>query len=370
MSGPELGTSSYTFEKLDTLYDHFFAPAFQINIAGKDIVKDLGAAVTSVTAKTTVQMEAGNFSFSVSNAYDWIKRDFQWMDTFAVGKEVEIRMGYVDKLKTVFTGVITSMSFDYPAEGNPTFSVTGMDYSYMLMKGKNADGANTWLNKSHSDVVKEIAKLYGLNTKNVEDTTVEERFGRDGRDDFRLIADWAALHDYEFFVLGKMLYFREPPYSKTKAFTTLTWGQNLRSFSTSIDISSQVTQFVVRGFDKEHKPIEAKSKPISPIGDNSSLGSDVTKALGGGKVHYEYTNMSNLDKLQKRADALAREHAMKLVQGSGESIGIPDLIAGRFISLNHVGARFNNQPLYMVSVTHTISSSGYLTTFEVRGNAV
>ncbi|MGB8953987.1 MAG: hypothetical protein WCC10_01315 [Tumebacillaceae bacterium] len=370
MAEPTLDTSTSTFEDLDSQYGHFFAPAFQIKIGGKDIVKDLGAAVSSVTATTTVQMEAGHFSFSVGNAYDWVKRDFQWLDTIAVGKEVEILMGYVDKLKTVFTGVITSMSFDYPAEGNPTFSVQGMDYSYMLMKGKNADGANTWLNKSHSDVVKEIAKLYGLNTKNVDDTPVEERFGRDGRDDFRLISDWATLHDYEFFVLGKMLYFREPPYSKTTAFTTLTYGQNLRSFSTKVDISSQVTQFVVRGFDKEHKPIEAKSKPISPIGSNSSLGSDVTKSLGSGKVHYEYTNMTTVDKLQKRADALAREHAMKLIQGSGESIGIPDLIAGRFIKLNHVGAKFNNQPLYMVSVAHTINSSGYLTSFEVRGNAM
>ena len=370
MSGPELDTSTYTFDKLDSLYDHFYAPAFQIKIAGQDIVKDLGAAVTTVTAKTSVQMEAGSFSFNVSNAYDWIKRDFQWMDTFAVGKEVLIRMGYVDKLKTVFTGVITSLSFDYPAEGNPTFVVSGMDDSYMLMKGKNADAANIWLNKSHSDAVKEIAKLYGLNTKNVESTDVEDRFGRDGRDDFRLLADWAAEHDYECFVLGKMLYFREPPYSKTKPITTLTWGQNLRSFSTSIDISSQITKFIVRGFDKDHKPIEATSKEIKPIGSNSSVGADITKTLGGGKVHYEFTNISKPDKLQKRADALAREHAMKLITGNGESIGIPDLIAGRFIALNHVGERFNNQPLYMISVSHSINSSGYLTTFEVRGNAM
>ncbi|ARU62625.1 hypothetical protein CBW65_17845 [Tumebacillus avium] len=365
----KLDSSTYEFEDLESKYGKFFAPAFLINVDGKDIVRQ-GAAVTNVTVTQSIE-KANSFSFSVNNAYNWVSREFDWADTFVLGNPVEIKMGYVDKLETLFYGLITNVSYNYPSGGNPTLTVTGMDYSYVMMRGKGEAAANSWEKKMNSDVVKEIAQKYSLSVSNVESTTkVKNKIDRQGQDDYNFIKKLAGETFYEFFVLSKDVYFRKPYQNKTPV-TTLVFGKNLKSFSTSMKLDFQVKKFVVTGYDpKEKKQLKAESKPIKPVNSNSSTGEDLLATFAAdNKVNFTNTNLSDLSELQTIADAQALEASMRLITGSGESIGFPELIAGRFLKLNGLGARFN-QPMYLRTVTHKISSSGYLTTFEVAGNAV
>ncbi|MBL0388117.1 phage late control D family protein [Tumebacillus sp. ITR2] len=359
---------SYQFDDLDSKYNHFRAPEFEVISNGKNLVQE-GVAITSLRITTSISPEANNFTFTVANAYDWVKRDFKWIsDYFPLGQNVDIKLGYGGKREPVFSGMITSISYDYPAEGNPTLTITGMDYSYQLMKGKGSDAKNIWTDKKHSEIASEIAQTYSL-TATVDATSEVVRVDREGLDDYQLLVKLAKANDYEFFVLGKKLYFRKPAPS-TSPIVTLEWGKNLRSFQTSTDISMQVGSFVVRGYDdKENKWIEAKSEAVKPYGEGSTTGSDLIASVTKNKIHYEYTNYSKAKALQDRANALAREAAMKLVQGNGESIGLPELIAGRFIKIKGLGPRFGGS-LYLTKVAHSISGSGYLTTFDVGGNAL
>jgi phage protein D len=368
MAEVKLDEKSYTFDDLDKKFNHFMAPEFEVTSNGKNLVKE-GVAITSVRVTTSVSPEANNFTFTVANAYDWVSRDFKWVkDYFPLGQNVDIAMGYGGTREPVFSGMITSINYDYPAEGNPTLTITGMDYSYQLMKGKGTDSKNIWTDKKHSEIVEEIAKSYSL-TATVDATSGPVKVDREGQDDYQLLVRLAKLNDYELFVLGKKLYFRKPGKSTTPVLT-LEWGKNLRSFSTATDISMQVGQFVVRGYDnKENKWIEAQSASVKPFGEGSTTGADLIHSVTKNKIHYEYTNYSDPKQLQDRADAMAREASMKLISGNGESIGIPYLIAGRFIKLNGLGPRFG-AALYLKKVTHSISSSGYLTSFDVGGNAL
>lgn len=364
----KLDGSTYEFDDLDQKYNHFVAQEFEIVSNGKDLLKE-GVAVSSVRVTTSVSPEANYFRFTVENAYDLSKRDFNWVsDLFQLGKTVDIKMGYAGKRSAVFSGLITSVDFDYPAEGNPTLEVAGMDFSYQLMKGKSTDAKNIWTDKKHSEIVEEIAKAYSFTTT-VDATSEPLKVDREGLDDYQLLVRLARENHYEFFVLGKKLYFRKPA-TPTTPILTLEWEKTLRSFSASTDIALQVGQFVVRGFDtQENKWIEAKSESVKPYGDGSSTGADLIHAVTKHKIHYEYTNYAKQQALQDRANALARETGMKLITGSGESIGIPELIAGRFIKFKGLGPRFGNS-LYLTRVTHVINGSGYVTTFEVGGNAV
>jgi phage protein D len=53
------------------------------------------------------------------------------------------------------------------------------------------------------------------------------------------------------------------------------------------------------------------------------------------------------------------------VQGSGESIGLPEIRANTLIELTGMGKPFNKK-YYVEQSTHTISTSGYRTTFKIK----
>ena len=55
----------------------------------------------------------------------------------------------------------------------------------------------------------------------------------------------------------------------------------------------------------------------------------------------------------------------EVLKGSGESIGIPDILAGTNIELKGLGKQFSST-YYIDQTNHSISSSGYKTTFNVK----
>ncbi|PWK11529.1 phage late control D family protein [Tumebacillus permanentifrigoris] len=368
MAEVKFDEKTYSFDDLDDTFHDFKAPEIEVTSNGKNIVKE-GAAISSLRVTTSTSPEANNFTFTVTNAYDWVSRDFKWVkEFFPLGTSVNISIGYGGTREPVFTGLITAISYDYPSEGNPTLTISGMDYSYQMMKGKGTAAKNIWTDQKHSDIVSEIAKSYSL-TATVDATAEPMKVDREGLDDYQLLVRLAKENQYELFVIGKKLYFRKPGKSTTPVLT-LEYGKNLHSFTASTDIATQVGQFIVRGYDnKENKWIEAKSEAIKPFGEGSTTGPDLIHSVTKNKIHYEYTNYAKPKQLEERANAMAREAAMRLITGSGESIGIPYLIAGRFIKLKGLGPRFSGL-LYLTQVSHLINSSGYLTSFTVGGNAL
>lgn len=358
-------TKNFSFDSLEKKYRNFFAPTFEILVDGKNLLRE-GMAIPSITVDTSSEPQADTCRFSVNNAYDAIKREFQWIDKYLVlGKYIEVKMGYVDKLETVFYGLITSLDFDYPAEDTPSIAVTAMDVSFLMMKG---NGSKSWLNKKYSDVAKELGKKRC--SKVIVDDSKQQigTIDKNKMDDFHFLQQIAEMINYEFFVVGKTMYFRKP-LTSAKPVTTLTYGKNLISYSTDMNLSDQVSEVIVRGWNpKEQKVIEAKGKTVNKLGSNSKTGKAIMASLGSFE-EYVYTNVESAAEAQAQADGLLNERAMKLVTGSGECIGIPEIRAGRHIKIEGVGKKLN-QPYFLTSVTHTINSSGYLTSFEVEGNAV
>ena len=57
------------------------------------------------------------------------------------------------------------------------------------------------------------------------------------------------------------------------------------------------------------------------------------------------------------------------VQGSGESIGLPELRADTNIELLGLGRELS-KTYYVEQTTHTINTSGYRTTFRVKDTTI
>jgi phage protein D len=356
---------THTFEDLEVKYRNFMAPIFHILIEGTNIVRE-GVAVTSITVETSVESEADSVVFIVNNAFDPLKREFSWMDKyFALGKSVVVKMGYTDKVEPIFYGVLTSCTVNFPAGGTPVLTVTAMDKSFMMMKGKSSE---SWNKKKYSDVAKEIGKKYLSKVVADDSGILIPQIEQSDQTDYEFLQWMAGQVHFDFFVIGKTMYFRKPQ-SNTAPVVTLMWGKTLMSMSVKMNIASQVSKVIVRGWDqKTQKHIEATSGDVKKLGSNSKTGKDIMKTLGEFDEHI-YTNVVSKEEAQKQADAEMNKKAMKLVSGSGETIGLPEIRAGRYIKLDGLGKKMN-QLYYLSRVTHTINSSGYTTKFNVQGNAV
>ncbi|QMV41102.1 phage late control D family protein [Cohnella cholangitidis] len=366
MTTIKFDSTTYTYAQLEQKYRNFFVPAFDISVDGQSFTLQK-IAVSSLTVNSTTDPKSDSFQFRIENAYDAVARQFKWLGSLIdVGKTIEIKMGYTDRLEMVFDGIITGFTVDYPSEGQPTIMVQGMDRSCLMMRSVTS---NLWLNKKVSDVVKEIGGKYSLQLK-VDDTLKPKpAIEQMRKSDFHFLRDLAEETNHDFFVVGQKLYFRKMSPSASPVIT-LMYGKNLKSYSASVDISKQVSKLIYRGTDPQTwETFEATASGINKIGTNGRTGQNIMAALSSNTIETVYSNASSQDEAQELANSMLNERAMELVSGEGECIGIPELRAGRHIKVDGLGAQFN-QPYVMNNVTHTINSQGFITKFEVEGNAI
>lgn len=370
MSDLNLSTQSYTYDALRQKYNNFHSPGVEILIDGKRLIADVSVAITKVTIQSSLEGKADTCSFSVSNAFDPLAWEFRWADDYLVpGKEVEIQMGYGDERITLFHGHITSVSFT--CEEKPTISVRGMDKSFLMMIDNKS---TSWDKKKYSDVVKEIAQKYGL-TPHVDDTgqPITKITKTETQTDFQFLNHVAKICHFDFFIIGKHLYFRKP-LSQMKPVMSLTWGISLRSFSVDVNLSSQAATYTVRSMEPnttEIKEAKATSSDIGKLGSHSKTGADLLQAIGDYFNRYESSKKTESpDERKAVAKARINKMAMGLLGGQCESIGLPEICAGRYIELKGLGKKLS-QTYYITAVTHTIDGdSGFVTTFQVKGNTI
>ncbi|MCG9968449.1 hypothetical protein L9W92_10335 [Pelotomaculum terephthalicicum JT] len=364
MGDVSLNNNSYGFDELAGKYRDFYAPYFKVRVEGEDLVGQ-GVGINSVKVDTSVE-KADSFSFTVINAYNAVNRDFDWLDQyFSAGKNIEITMGYADKLETVFIGLITSVKIDFPPDGNPTITVGGMDATFKMMRGVKS---RSWMNKKHSEVVSAIAGEYALKTSVDTTSVVYDIVEQSRATDYQFLSWMARENNYEFFVAGKTAYFRKPHQDKTPVIT-LELGKNLHNLSVEIDIVDQIAKVDVRGYDEKKKEeIAGVSGSVNKLGNGAKTGPAILSEICPNAKDYIYTNVTSKADADEKATAVLNERAMQLVSGSGESIGLPEIRAGKYIKVAGAGSKLN-QVYYLKSATHTVDDSGYFTAFTIGGNA-
>jgi len=359
----ELDTASFTYDDLAKKYKDFYAPFYLITVDGAKIADTI--AIDQLRVETSIDGTADSFSLRIADAYDITKNDFQYLSTFSLGKAIDISLGYVDKFTPVFSGHITSVVVDFPEDGAPGLIIRGMDISYLMMKGTKS---RSWNKKKYSDIVEEIAKTYGFKTNVDATTTVFESLSQSQINDYHYIQNLANLVNYDFFIVGKNLYFRKPLTAMTPV-VTLEMGKTIRSLMIDMNLAEQITGVTVRAWDnKELKVIEGKSATIAKLGSNSKTGKDIL-ASKGEFVEHMYTNIASQEEAKSYASAILNRRAMKLISGTGECIGIPEIRAGRYLKLSGVG-KVHDQPYYITGATHILDDEGYTTRFQLGGNAV
>ncbi len=365
MGSVTLDTKTYTYDALEKNYSQFHSPAFQVLINGQAIDKSQ-ISVSEIVVYNSVEAEADTVEFIVNNSFDRVKSEFKWVDQFfTLGKDLEIKLGYGDKLTTVFVGKITRIEYSLPANSSPLIHVRGMDITFQMMKFKNT---SSWKNKKSSDIVKTIGAKFSDKVV-ADDTTesfTEKTFVK--MSDFEVIKYLAELENREFFVVGKTVYFRKF-FKSTTPMITLTYGKNLINLNIQSDLYHQVSKVIITSWDElQNKKIESTVSSYTKLGTNSKTGIDMVKQMGDFIDYYE-SNVHSAAHAKTSGESKLQRKGNLLVHGQGEIRGLPEFRAGKFIKLDGLGKKLN-QVYYLKKVIHKISKSGYITQFVLGGNAV
>ncbi len=343
--------------------------------------------------------------------YDAVKNFIQ------LGSVVVIHMGYDNTVREVFRGFIAKVNFIYETDDMPGIRVTAMDIKGIMMsnsyskqfKAQSFSGAvkeifrnepyNTFFSKEAKDAVKEqaaagaapggIAAAGGGGAKEakkkatflVTEATIQdtpdakqsqgqqqgggEKSNRQsetthtiemvGESDYEFIVKAAKKYNYEFYILGGNLQFRQAK-KDTSTLIKLSPATMLQSLDAEYDITGLVNSVEVRNVDPGKGTIlTTKKTNTNKIGAKAK---SVVKNLQ--KVFIDPTAESK-DETGHRAAYLLEDMVYRFGTLRATIVGLPELVPGKFIVLENLGTTVNNT-YYIMNVIHTMRREGeYLT---------
>lgn len=293
--------------------------------------------------------------------------------------KAELSLGYLDQTRTVFAGVITRVEFIYENEEQPYVRVTALDVKGIMMACRFAKQLNA---RNYSDAVKEIftraaynkMQQYGMLTLKIDDTPDKQSSEKDtaktievtGESDYEFVVRAAKRYNYEFFAHCDTVYFRKAKKNK-EVLIELAPGSGLLGFDIGYDITGITEQVEVRGTDTgKAKVIEASQK----IKNKISTGSHAKALLKGSTKVYTDPSVTSKAEAQERAEYLAEQTAYQFGSADCKSIGIPELVPGRYVRIDALGTAVENL-FYLQTVRHVIrQEEGYRTYLEGKTCAI
>lgn len=358
------------FKAIEQKNLNFYAPRFEVEVEGKSILRE-GAEVTSVEVVEMLN-DSATFTLQINDTFDVNSETFRWLDNplLKVGKDVEIKMGYGSNLHTMIIGKIENLNSSLFSNVSPTLRVKGYDLAYRLLKKNSPE--RSFDNVKYSDIAQELAGEIGLSA--VADATAEIHKKIVKKSDtsyFNFLKELAERIDYEFHVTGRTLNFVAPKEDKDELFA-LEWGKSLMSFNPTMSMAGVVTEVEVRGWDDKNKK-EIIGKAAAGDERTQEKGkkkaSAIARESGGDVKKVVFWPVSSTEEATNLAKARINKASDSFIEGSGTTIGIPELRAGVLIRLDKLGKSFSGK--YRVKeATHRIDTSGYSVEFTAKRNAL
>ncbi len=379
----------------------FYAPNFQVEVEGQNLDPETHGDVLSV--KVVLDLEnLSRFDLTINN-WDDGRIDFKYSDkkTFDVCNRVNVKMGYAGRMVSVLHGPFTTLTPSFPESGRPTLGVSGLDSLFLLRDSKPDGGEVTKYEKmTDGEIAAVIAERHGLKADVGKGWEKRALVIQKNQDDAQFLMERAVRLGFELYMQtdekGKeSLHFKKPAdgrdATRTKVYV-LEWGSNrssrvpprgstrdqerhllhgLISFSPQLTISRQVSKLTVRGWNSETKNIVSYTATAADLarvsGSRGKSGPETVRGCLGDRKKEVVVDAPVLSKEEAKelAIGLLQERAQEFVTGTGQMIGVPDLRPAQNVELRGLGQRFSGL-YYVTRVTHSIGSSGFLTTFDAR----
>lgn len=346
-------------------------PAFDVVIGGKPLPLAARAHILSVTVDDSVDLPC-MFAFELGGSDDQ-DATTPWADDealFAIGKAVEIKVGYDDELDSLIKGEITALEPEFVFNRLPSLVVRGYDRRHRLQRGRKT---RTFVQQKDSDIASQIASEAGL-TAEVKDSQVTHDYViQANQTDLDFLQQRARRIHFELLVKDNRLLF-QPISNDQSAALKLSFSDHLLEFYPRLTTSYQLSEVSVRGWSpKEKKEIlsQAKAGDVASKMEGKNSGPRLIESAFGPAIEVVSAQpVMNQAEADQVAKARLNHLALTLIEAEGVAIGHTDLRAGKVIKIESVGKRFGGL-YYVVAATHSYHARhGYQTHFTARRNAL
>lgn len=367
----------------------FFAPAFRLVLAGRDVQGEAVRDVTEISYSDDLETLD---SFEVT-LHDWDAVGHQPkysspldetgspvrlengdpVPNFEPGAAVELYLGYQDaaELPLMMRGVVVSLTPSFPAQGAPALTVRAVNALVSLLDQKRPG--------AYQGTVFDIAKAVGrdmdiaVETPPADDEPALERMVFQDQYPIVALLQLARRTGCRLWWDEDAEVLRMERAAETPPEYEIEWGKSLIRFSPTLTTRGQVSRVTVHGVDPtasgearrisgsaSWSDFETQSEGL----DDDTLG-EVSAAIRGHEEDIHHEPVTTEAEAQARARAYFRAMTQGLITGSGATVGAPALRSGRPFRLAGLGRRFNG--LYTATrTTHTLGADGYVTTFSAR----
>ena len=363
-----MDTSTYTYTALSQKYHGFLAPACEITI-GSRTIKGNTKLIPDLEVELTANGTASGCTFSIDGQYDI--GGSRWKDDLdkavQVGAKLIIRGGYggTEKQKELFYGFIDDYTFELTSEDAPKVHITGVDGLAYLMnmrepyyggKEKAAQIVRRLLNKSVSAGFARSITVGQL--EDFETPIVKEQI-----DDWKFLNILAQRHGATLMAVNGELIFDKLA-GNSAPILTLTHNHNLRSFIKRVSLAHQVGFVEIWGRDVNQKAVKGTASSVSLGGSGKSAAQVVSSLQKAGLREY-----SEFARTEKECQMLAQNRlngiAMGFASGEGSCVGIPEIIAGRYVKIDSQDPTMKGK-YFLTKVRHRFTMDGYTTSFEFK----
>lgn len=352
-------TDTYEYSSLANKYGNFRRPAVKIFVNGTDILSSQKLFLEEISVVLSLN-SASSAQFKISNIYDVEKRSFKSgiTDKFKPGTIVEIAIGYFSAATKIMKGFVYMLGAEFGDKN--MLVVTVMDVRKLMMLSGNRHLLHDV--KNYSDIFKNIMSSYSklcsvsVSATNDKLTAPVSQSGNDY--DFvmeELVKKGKTSR--EFLVTVDKAYFRERP-SGGAALMKTELGRELLSIE--MDYSYLDMEIQVMGCNSYEQTTytgKAKAKSEEP---QTTLISPSPVSI------YTDPDADNQEKAAKRAEYIAGQKTEQAKAGRLITIGLPEIVPGRFIEVVKV-EKMVNRKYYISEVRHKIGDSFYVTECEIGG---
>jgi Bacteriophage probable baseplate hub protein len=310
---------------------------------------------------SSIELRFSNFGSFAGSLADFVFEDGA---VLKLGAEVKVFAGDVTSPTEIFRGKITGLEQRFPGDGPPDLIALAED---ALQAARMKQRSKTWENVSLADVAKQVAGDLGL-TPVVDglDQSIgtQQQFNES---DLHFLRRLLARYDADLQVVGTELH-ASPRAQAQRNTLELDMGGQLRKLRVLADLSHQVSQVTVTGWDyQQGQTISATSQTTSLGPGSGKNGKDwLEQALSQRSLSLgQFANLDSND-AQALADAEFAQRTRRFVVANGVTEGNPSLRVGSYLSLFGLGARFSNTYYTIATIHRYDTNSGYETEFTAE----
>ena len=285
------------------------------------------------------------------NAGDMDKQTFDQTDSpnFKPGSTIRLDVGDVNKLSTIFEGIIIKVGISIGNDFRSQMVVECRDVAYSSTLGRKN---RIFEKKKDSEIIKEVLTDYGsvkVDATNHKHEEMVQYYCTDW--DFALSrADASGLY---ILTQGNAINVFKPKVSASSV-VTVTHGVDLINFEGGLTGSDIFTSYEAVSWNSvEQKQVKA----TATLPSLNIQGDLQPKSIASGESMLLQTDASTDENaLKEWVGSLALKAGLSRYQGKFKFYGVDGVIPGCLVELKGLGKRFNGD-VFIGSVTHTIEDN-------------